>query len=121
MWFVLFWLLLTTVAVVVVMSPVDSAIAVGLLVSAVAGTLRQAAWGITAAAAFSWLALLSCFVFAIGDPEDSLKPLAEVLLHRPASLAESYIGVGLAVAPWLLCLHLLGLQRRAYMLRAPGA
>jgi len=121
MWLVLFCLLLTTVAVVVFTSAVDSAIAIGLLVLAVAGTLRQAAWGITAAAAFSWLALFSCFVFAIGDPEDSLKPFAELILHRPASLAESYVGIGLAVAPWLLCLHLLGLQKRAYGLRAHKA
>jgi len=121
MWVVLFWLLLATVAVVIFASAIDSAIAIGLLMLAVAGTLRQAAWGISVATVFSWLALFSCFFFAIGDPEDSLKPFAEILLHRPASLAESYAGVGLAVAPWLLCLHLLGLQKRAYKPRADEA
>jgi hypothetical protein len=111
MWFVLLWLLLVTAAVAVFASPLACAIATSLLAVAFAGTLRRKTWGISAAAAFSWIALLSCFALSLGDPENPLSALAERLLHRQASLAELYAGVALATAPWVLCLHLLGLQK----------
>jgi hypothetical protein len=114
MWLVLLAMAAATLVAGVCTTVSATIVAVVLTGLALAGTLRQATWGITAAKAFSWLALALFFAFAVGDPEEpqGASP-AELFLHRPATLLESSVGVALAVAPWLLCLHVLGLQTRA--------
>jgi hypothetical protein len=122
MWLVLLAVLLATVATLAYGPLVTGVVALALFIAAVAGTLRQAIWGITSAQAFCWLALVMSFALAIGDPEEPTgRSLAELFLRREVSLTEASVGVALAVAPWLICLHFLGLQKRALKVRALGA
>jgi len=113
-WSVLVLLALATIGAAPFITPLATAIAISLVLIATIGTLRHATWGITAAQTLSWLALLGSFAFAVPDPEsrpDSV-PLVQAILGRPAGLFELSVGVAVAVAPWLLCLHILGLQKR---------
>jgi hypothetical protein len=119
-WLVLVLLLLATIAIVAFTTVVVSVIAVTLLVVAFVGVVRRSSWGISAASALSWFILILAFVSVLGDPEPpQVKSVAEIVLRHTPSLTESYIATALAVLPWLLCLHILGIHRKRSKVSAP--
>jgi hypothetical protein len=46
-------------------------------------------------------------------PPGAPPPIVQAVLGHPPSLFELFIGVGVAVTPWLICLHFLSLRNRA--------
>jgi len=122
-WLILVLLSLATLIVAPFVQPFVIVIATALIAVALVGKLRRAAWGMSATKALCWLALLVSLGAALPDrdsPPGSASTV-EVILGRSASLFELFVGVAVAVAPWLLCLHLLGLRRFAVEFAAPKA
>lgn len=113
-WSVLVFVALATIAAAPHIQPVIVGIAAALIVVAFAGTIRRASWGKAATTALCWLALVVSFFLSVPDrevPPDAPPSIVQAILGHPPSLFELFVGVGVAVVPWLVCLHIIGSRR----------
>ena len=89
-------------------------VAILLTVPASVGLARRTLWGRALAIAFSCFAIVLSLLLVIPDRESLTPSGVEAIIHRSASTTELYLGVALAVAPWLICIHMLVRNKRLF-------